>query len=191
MAAKSYVRIEFSKWGVALEALRNQAPKALMRAINRTASNSKTAMTRVVADDMGLKQSAVRPKITIENATQNTLQAFLYGSPKRVPLIEFKAKGPEPSRGRGRGVTAKIPGGAGRYPNAFIATMRGGRRKGERGVLQRAPGSSRLPVYELFGPSIKQAFEKNGETARTRAMEMLNKNVQHEIEFALKSAKQA
>lgn len=173
----------------AITELGEKAPLAIMRALNRTASNAKTAMTRVVAGDLGVKAGVVRDRINIMEARRNNLVATLYASAKRIPLIQFKAKGPRPSRGRGRGVTAKI--GAGRYPHAFIARMS----SGHEGVFQRVPGAKRrgplpnrsqLPITELHGPSIAVAFQKHGAVAEARASEMLLKNVQHELSFALR-----
>lgn len=177
MAFSVQLRIEDSNRAMA--ALGEKAPLALMRAINRTASNARTAMTRVIAGDLGIKASIVRDRVKVSEAKRNHLGATLYASPKRIPLIQFKAKGPRPSRGRGRGVTAKI--GAGRYPHAFIARMT----SGHEGVFQRR-GKRRLPITELHGPSIAVAFDKHRDVAEARASEMLLKNVQHELSFALR-----
>lgn len=171
------------------------AAKACARALNRTADNAKTAMVKVVATDMGLKQGPVRERISVWKADAIALRAMLRAKTGRVPLIEFNARGPEPSRGQGRGVRAKLAGPSnGRYPRAFIATMRGGHRKGERGVLQRAEVGGqmvgRLPVWELFGPSIAKVFQNNGAIAQARATEMLAKNVEHEINYLVSQAKQ-
>lgn len=159
--------------------LENARP-AIARALNRSTGSARTAMTRAVAADMGLKAGDVRTRIAVTEATPNNLSTTFYASNKRVPLIDFRARGPEPSRGRGRGVTARIPGGAGRYPNAFIATMPGG----HRGVFIRKRGAGRLPITELHGPSIAQSFTKHRDVGIARAKEQLPKNLQSELKFA-------
>jgi len=193
------VSMDTTQWQNALKALgKENAIKAGIRAVNRTANNAKTAMVRVIAADMGLQSKAVRDKITVQVA-KNTGQApagYLYADSKRVPLIEFKARGPEPSRGRGRGVKAKLKGGAGVYPRAFIATMR----SGHRGVFERntairarkgqASGSPALGIHELYGPSIAQSFNTNSAVAQDRASEMLSKNMASEVKFMLSQAQQ-
>jgi hypothetical protein len=57
-------------------------------------------------------------------------------------------------------------------------------RSGHRGVFQRS-GTKRLPIYELFGPSIARVFEKLIPVGEARRTEVLLKNLRHEVEFAL------
>jgi len=139
-------------------------------------------MARVVSKDMGLKVSDVRDRITIRDATLSRLAVTLYASAKRLPLILFRASGPEPSRGKGRGVSANL-GGRKRYPQAFIATMN----SGHRGVFQRR-GLSRLPIAELHGPSIAHVFTKHEQVGIDRAREQLAKNLGHELAFEMSQA---
>lgn len=169
-----------------LEALKSGgAAKAIARGINRTAASEKVALSREVAKDMGLAVGVAKDAISIEQARPTRLSARVIGKGSRIPLVDFKARGPEPSRGRGRGVTARLPGGKGRYPSAFIATMK----SGHRGVFQRVPNADRTPMFELFGPSIGKVFEKVVPVGEARRAEVLNKNVQRELEFALSRAK--
>jgi len=176
-------RVTFNTSAVtsAIAQLKARARPAIARALNRSADSAKTAMVRVIATDMGLKVGAVREFVMVDRATPERLIATFRASAERVPLIDFGAKGPEPSRGKGRGVTAKLKGGAGRYPNAFIAPMR----SGHRGVFQRKRGVARLGIYELRGPSIWQSFRNNETAAIVRAHEQLAKNLPHELAFAL------
>jgi len=180
------VRMAFKTDAVvrAIQQLKGRARPAIARALNRSVNSAKTAVVRAIAADMGLKVGDVREFVTVRLATPDRLNATFHASAERVPLIDFGAKGPEPSRGKGRGVTAKLRGGAGRYPNAFIATMR----TGHRGVFQRRPGAGRLAIYELRGPSIWQSFKKNEAVAVERAEEQLAKNLPHELQFALSRA---
>lgn len=170
--------------------LKGRAPIAQMRALNRAIGSAGVAMVRVVASDIGVKQGVVKERIRTELATPERLRARIYANAKRIPLIDLGAKGPEPSRGRGRGVTVKSKGGRQAIPNAFIATMR----SGHRGVFQRvggagrrgpAPNRSQLPIRELFGPSIWQVFRKLEHVGIARGREQLIKNLQSEFKFAL------
>jgi hypothetical protein len=170
--------------------LRKKAPLAQMRALNRAMASASTAMTRAVAADLGIKQGRVKDRIRIEQATTARLRARIYANAKRLPLIEFGARGPEPSRGRGRGVTVKsASGGRSTIPNAFIATVGSGR---HRGVFTRASkgsddarGRKRLPIRELFGPSIWNVFKKLEHIGIERGREQLIKNLQSEFRFVL------
>jgi hypothetical protein len=168
--------------------LRQKAPLAQMRALNRAIASSNTAMVRVIAGDLGVKQGVVRDRIKVEQATTARLRARLYANAKRIPLIDFGAKGPEPSRGRGTGVTVKSGSGRRTIPGAFITTVGAG----HRGVFTRAAkgstdprGRKRLPIRELFGPSIWQVFRKFESVGLDRGREQLIKNLQSEFRFAL------
>jgi hypothetical protein len=180
-----------------VERLRKKAPVAQVRALNRAIASANTAMLRVISSDMGVKIGDLRDKIRVEQATPDRLRARLYASAKRIPLIDFGAKGPEPSRGRGTGVTVKLGRGRTRIPNAFIARMGSGHRgvyrrvdggTGRRGPL---PNRSQLPIRELFGPSIWKVFTKNQQVGIDRGREQLIKNLQSEFRFALAARESA
>jgi hypothetical protein len=165
-------------------------PKAIARALNRAGTSTRALMASKTASDMGLKVGTVRDEIKIERATENKPIVRLRVSGKRIPLIEFRARGPEPSRGRGRGVTARLPApGAGRYPHAFIATTR----SGHRGVFERYDAAGRAGqrgprggrVYQLHGPSIPKVFNKYTPEGLARGEESLKKNLVHELRFAV------
>jgi hypothetical protein len=180
----------------AFKRLHDRAPLAIMRALNRSIASARTAVASPIAKDLGMKVGDARDRIAIREARLDTLVAQLRASAQRIPLIEFKATGPEPSRGRGRGVTSRLKGGTSRIPDAFIATMR----SGHRGVFKRVnlasppgaltrkgPGawSKNLPIYQLVGPSIVHVFEKFAPLAIARAEEQLKKNLAHELRFAM------
>lgn len=159
-----------------LERLGSRAPVAISRALNRAGTSGRAGMVTAISRDMRLKAGTVRERIHLDNATPTKLSVTFYASAQRVPVYDFGAKGPVPSRGRGRGVTAKTP--ARRYPRAFIATMR----SGHVGVFQRV-GTSRLPIRELFGPSIAHVFVKHLAVGIARAKESLAKNLGSEIRY--------
>lgn len=158
--------------------LKDRVRYAEARALNRSGGSGRAVLVRGIATDLGIKQASVRELIQLQEATPERRIYRLTATGKRIPLIEFGAKGPEPSRGKGRGVSARVPGGAGRYPRAFIATMR----TGHRGVFERK-GRARLPIRELRVVSLPYVFDKVAPEALARANEVLPKNLQHEIDF--------
>lgn len=158
-------------------------PFAVARALNRAADSAKVAMSREIARDMGLKVSTVKEQIHVSQATTARQSTHLSVTGKRIPLIDFHARGPEPSRGRGTGVRARLPGGRGHYPRAFIATMA----SGHRGVFLRR-GKARLPIVELHGPSLPLVFTKYFEVGKARGIEALQTNLAHELRFALQQS---
>ncbi len=154
--------------------------RAVVRSLNRARTTGRATMARLVAQDMGLKVGVVKEAIKDRPATPTSLEVRLAASLKRIPLIDFGAKGPMPSRGRGRGVTYRIgTGGRGRVETAFLAQMA----SGHRGVFKRA-GRARLPIQELFGPSLGHVFAKHRAAGIAAMRESFEKNLEHELRFA-------
>ena len=162
----------------AIARLRARAVPAIVRALNRAQTSANAVMVRLVAADLGLKQKDIRDGIRLKPATASKLSAEIVATGARIPLVKFSARDRRP-----RGVSARIPGGAGRYPQAFIATMR----SGHTGVFQRK-GVARLPIRELHGPSMPKVFEKHIPEGLARGEESLVKNLIHELRFATRQA---
>lgn len=162
---------------------------AMVRGLNRGVSAGRTLMTQRISQDVALKSRDVREAISLLEATASYPVARIGAGLKRIKLIDFNAKGNLPSRGKGRGVRAKLPGGAGVYPQAFLAKMR----SGHIGVFSRAtelskrsePGAwgKNLPVYELHGPSLGRVFSKHRPEGLARVEEMFIKTFDHEMRF--------
>jgi hypothetical protein len=150
---------------------------AIVRSLNRGIVSGQTVMARSIAADTGLKVGDVKAAFKLAKATDGRPEASVSAAGlKRLPLIDFKARGPEPSRGRGNGVTYQLQGGRNAIPNAFIATMK----TGHRGVFARV-GKTRLPIRELFGPSLTKVFIKYQTVGETRARESFVANLEHEL----------
>jgi len=164
----------------ALDALGRNSDNAASRSLNRGIVAGRTQLMRDTAEDMRLRQGTVRDRLKTTNSTPSTLTATVTAGTSRLALILFGARGPEPSRGKGRGVFARTP--KGRYPNAFIARLRG-----RPGVFQRQR-STRLPIAELFGPSVAHVAAKHTDAAAARAGEMTTKRLEHELQQEIRKA---
>lgn len=174
-----------------IAAMSAQAPIILMRGLNKAGAIGKTAMVRAVATDTGIRMKDVHKVIRTAKATPSRLMWDITLKGKRIPLIAFGARGPEPSRGRGRGVTWKsVKGEKKRVKDFFIATVGTGK---HRGVFQRMGTSSRkssgawslnLPIAEKFGPSIPHVAEKKVPVFDAAANAALERSVLHEIKWA-------
>lgn len=161
------------------DAYPSKAQKVIVRAINRGIVAARTQIVRDVARDSGLKVGDVRDAIRQRNATVGSPAASLSAGLGRIPLVKFNARGPEPSRGRGRGVSYKLgTGSRGRVENAFIATMT----SGHRGVFKRA-SKKRLGIIELQGPSLGQVFAKYRAAALARGEEMFMTTLDRELDY--------
>lgn len=161
---------------VAIQQYPERTTRAMVRAMNRGIASGQTLMASLIAKDLGLKVSDVKTAMPVTPATFGRPIARFGASLKRIPLIKFGARGPEPSRGRGTGVRYRMAGGRGHIPSAFIATMR----SGHRGVFKRA-GPARLPINELHGPSLGHVFRKFRPQGVARVQEMFEKNFAHEM----------
>lgn len=160
-----------------------RSTRALVRGLNRGIASARTFMVRSISADTRLKSSTVREALPMQNATAARPEAKLRASLKRIPLKQFNA------RQTRSGVSARLPGGSGRYPHAFLATLK----SGHEGVFQRVkPSRSRaglpspsnaLPIYELYGPSLGRVFAKYRAGALARGEEMVRKNLAHELQF--------
>lgn len=155
-----------------------RATRATVRAMNRALTSGRALMVQRIAADTGLKSGVVRKAFAVRNATNERLEARLGVGLKRIPLIDFNARGPFPSRGKGRGVSYRLKGGSGRIPNAFIAEMK----SGHRGVFARV-GKTRLPIRELFGPSLGHVFAKYRPEGIAKLKEAFATNFAHEMAF--------
>lgn len=164
---------------------------ASVRGINRTLANVKTVMVRAIAKSLRLKQGAVRDRIRILEATRSRPVARMYADNAQIPVEQFNARGPLPSRGKGRGVTANTE--QRRYPHAFRARME----SGHVGVFERVPGKfmrkqrpgrkPRQAIRELRTASVAAVFIKHAPVGQARADEQLPKNLESELRFALRS----
>lgn len=169
--------------------------RASVRALNRGINSARTVMVRAMAKDTGLKSRDINKVLLTRLASDTRPESALSASLQRLPLIVFRATGPIPTRGRGRGVTARLPQSK-VYPGAFIARVTGPLpggivSPGHTGVFKRAMGqltrrsagawSKNLPIAQLYGPSLGHVFIKYQDQGLARGVEVF------EQEFARQS----
>lgn len=165
----------------AMKTAPQRTARGTARALNRALTTGRALMAREIAKDLGLKSADAKDAISTEEARPDKLQVRMAASLQRIPLIKFGASGPEPSLGKGRGVSYKIgvrP--RSRIANAFIATMK----SGHRGVFTRA-GKARLPLAkEKAGPSIGHVFGQKRPEVVTAMQAAFEARLDHELAFA-------
>lgn len=153
------------------------APQAA-QALNQAAAAAKMAMADAIAADLHVKTSDVKRFLWVTPATADKLEAIVYPLGKAgIPLVKLGATGPEPSRGKGGGVT--VPG-LGAFPHAFLAKMP----SGHRGVFERK-GKVRLPIQELTTESIPSAFRRLRAVGAQRGQEALKADLAADLKKAL------
>lgn len=169
------------------------------RAINRTATTARANAARNIADQIKLPVSTIKKSIKILKAKRNCWLGSLLVSSRRLPLIVFGAR-----ELKKKGVSYKISKTSPRkrLPSAFILTMpkRGEKqKKGHRGVFMRKRKAAesagrrkgRLPIRELFGPSLGMIFNEAGMVANKtmfQAGKDLDKNLYSQLDLILSRA---
>lgn len=176
----------FDRIDVVLRTLGASVPTAGSRALNRAALAGRTVMVKGIAQDLGVKQAALKSIIFTKAATQTKLESKIVCAPKAsrrgIALRDLNPSGPEPSRGKGGGV--RVQADPRQYPHAFLATMP---KSGHRGVFARKT-TKRLPIQELFTRPLKPIFVAHRAATIARAVEALYTNLVSELRYALRAA---
>lgn len=139
------------------------------RALNDSAELGEEKATRTLAGMMGLPEKLIDEAFTIELAKPGDLETRLICSGKAIKMIVFK-----PTWSRQEGVVLHIAGKDERYRYSFITTVR----HGHEGVFERK-GKSRLPIRELYGPSVP------GMMARTDVLPVVVATIQAALPASL------
>lgn len=173
-----------------LQDIPRKMPLVISRSLNRTIVKAKTETSREIGKEIRLKQTDIKKKITVKKASRSHWTAIMKLSKSRVPLIKFAARQVK------RGVTYAISrkGGRSRRSMGFIEKMP----RGHRGVFRRhKPATPRLPIVELFGPSVAGVFQGGklnrliGSSKMSRKIKKLIqtnlvKNLTEQIDYVLK-----
>jgi hypothetical protein len=160
--------------------------RALVAGMNRTVRFLNTAATRAIQADVGASsQKTIRRNLSIHQATKEKPTAILRArsaKSDRIPLFELRPRPRQPvKRPRGAGVQYG-PGGK-LIPGSFVARMK----SGHVGVFKRL-GKARLPIAELFGPSVAWVFgsRKVQNTLKSVVDDRLPKEVDKALEHFTK-----
>lgn len=158
LVRKGTVEQAFRKLGTAAE-------KALVTSLNRTAVGAATAAVRAVSSNLRSTQKNVRAAISTSDARPERLESRVIARSKRIPLFDLRPSPstPEAKKPR-RGVSYLSRSGRKRIAGSFIARMK----SGHVGVFKRAKDAKRLPIVELFGPSIALVFTRDDVQAAMR-----------------------
>lgn len=171
--------------------------KALSSALNKTATQARTAAARRVKAIYQVSTRAVRNSIRIQRSNYRTLTATLIVDGKPFPVMAFSAKQNK------SGVSFRLKGRRVMIPHAFIATMS----SGHKGVFARGGypksvgvintgetwggkfkfGVNRTPINELKTISVPYAFLNNSVQTELRYQisEIFPKIFWHEIDWRM------
>jgi len=190
------------------KAQRTVAPKALRKALVKTAKKAFTSVKRDVAKQMGIPQKRIAGKgnralkLNLSSPSSPFFFANITGTGKPLPLAYFKS-----TRQLKSGVKSGAYGATRTYPHTFITRLA----TGHVGVFKRSrsartqlvsffPGSQQatknrrgipartaLPISEVFGPSVPRTLADKALTQRvtqlvnTELPVQFNRAVEHEL----------
>lgn len=129
---------------------RKHIPKATSRAINKAITKTRTEARRDVAKQMNIPQKRIKDSFSLKKASPTQLIATLFGRGNPIKLIYFNG-----TRQFKKGVKSAAYGVKRLYEGTFIATVGAG----HKGVFRRK-GDDRLPIKELYGPSVPKAMSE-------------------------------
>jgi len=177
--------------GKLIEIGTNAVNKATVRALNKLADQVKTAGSKEIrAAGYNMKAAAIKRQITIRRASLATPVVLIRCSGRPIPLIQFSA------RQISAGVSVSVKNGRKVIPGAFIATMPTGHKgvyvrvgdQHRRTVRNGKPEWSGLPIKELFGPGVSDAF--GNEVVQQALLRLIQDKfpgiLEHEITFLRK-----
>ena len=171
----------------ALSHIPGAIPKAVAMVLNRATETVKTEAARKVRATYVVKNSDILSTMKITKAFPSSLIARVTSTSGSMPLIKFKVTPnvPQPQRTKPIIVRVKKSGG-GPVTRAFVAQMG----SGHLGVYMRA-GKARSPIEQLYGPSIPAMIGARSVTewAEQKALEVIDKRLDHEINRILEADK--
>lgn len=162
--------------------------KAIVRALNKTADQARTAASQEVrAAGYNIKASAIKSSFSITKASKGRLVVVLKATGRPIGLINYGARQTK------SGVSVQVKAGRTILRHAFIATMP----SGHRGVFERIGNTHKrivrngkalrtaLPIKELFGPSIPQSLANAAVEAAIMAKirQKFPESLRHELAF--------
>jgi hypothetical protein len=156
--------------------IKNGYPKAMSRAINAGLSTARIEARRKVQEEVTAKTTYVNAAFEEQKATYSKLSGSLVSTGQPLPLIAYKTS----QINAGVNVQVNTSGSKSLIKKAFISTVKAGNTGEHKGVFirqSRIKGKGkwpvgkkmvlrvrddkyRLPIKQLFGPSIPAIFER-------------------------------
>ena len=134
-------------------------PREIATVLNKTATKTKTQMSREVRKELAAPAKAVNKTITKPRKAdpKRLLSSAAINKSKRIPLKEFKARHTK----RGVGYKISKRGGRRTIPDAFMGPRPGAIAVKLRGHVFRRLQKGRKPIIKLYGPSPYGVFRKH------------------------------
>lgn len=161
-----------------LSGIKNGFPKAVSRAINRTATTTNVQASKLIKKEYTIKGGT---KGTVTKATTSMLAGNINFKGRPRLLRNFSMGITK------KGITARVKRSSGRrlIPRTFIRPLVG---SNVPGVLQRKKGAARYPIEVLHGPSLPQmAGNVNVQPEVEKFIQKkMDERLNHEVDALLK-----
>lgn len=169
--------------------IKGALPKVQSNAINRSLVSARAEAVRSVRQEYAIGADAVRKTIVVRIASMANPVGCILSSGSPIALSKFDVSPKRPQGGKNQTpVTVRVKLAGGRKPikHAFVAKVS----SGHIGVFIRA-GKKRYPIKQLYGPSVPQMLgsEKVSKKIEAKAMETLDKRLDHEINRVLEAGR--
>ncbi len=158
--------------------------KAVSSAIRRAMDSARAELKRSVTQEYTLSQKTFLANVWYKNSVKNDYSVSVAYCGHVIPLINFNTK--VSSDGR---VTAQVKRSS--TPQALTRAFKS-EVNGHVGIFERE-GDERLPIKELYGPSVPQMMYSNEEVldaATDKAVEVFDQRLDHEIDAFLNGWRQ-
>lgn len=176
--------------------LGKDAPRALVRTVNKTLTGCRTDMTQAIYEQYNITKTKIRASFTIARANLLKPSGVVATKGQHLNLIEYGATQTK------KGISVRILRGGERklFPGGFIRTMKTGKelafqreyhappvRLRPGFAYGRLPKKYRFPIKPLAGPRIQDHLEKPAIWAiiEQKATERLLTAAAHETEYLI------
>jgi len=149
--------------------------RATARALNRTTTSTVAFFSKETRKEVNVKAATLKKGVRVQRAKPRNQIAVMNVSGQHVPLIAMGARQTK------RGVTVRKYKTGARIllKSAFIQTMK----SGHTGVFRRVHNVGRLPIAEMFGPSLISLWVKRDTPISLHAVTRLQKEMNQQIQF--------
>ena len=161
-----------------LSGIKNGMPKAVSRAINRTATTTNVQASKLIKKEYTIK-NGTKGKVTRASTSRLAGNINFKGRPRLLRNFSMGITK--------KGITARVKKSSGRrlIPRTFIRPLKN---SNVPGVLQRKKGAARYPVKVLHGPSLPQmAGNVNVQPEVEKFIQQkMDERLNHEVDALLK-----
>ena len=163
----------------ALSGVKNGAPKAMSRAINRAVDFGKTRASKLIREEYTINAGAVRRATGTTKASAGRLAGVIRFTSRTKQLRNFQHR----KNKKGIYVAVKRAGGRKHIPRAFINNLHS-----SGGAILRRLGKPRFPIEVLHGPSVPQMAGNVNVAPKIRkdVEDKLNERLVHELSVLMR-----